>query len=152
MAVVQSTYPDNIGQAVNGQIASTVNAQVDSLICDEAAGIKIGIAVREILATGKLKRGIDAVGFRGISIRERTLRPNDANPAGEAIYPMGYHVGVLAEGEMWVKVEVAVTRGLDVTANADTGELSSKDVAAQVDTPADATYVPAQIRIWVPGG
>ena len=147
MSVVQSTYPSNIGEAVKGMIASTVDAQVDSLICDEALGIPVARAVREVLASGKLKIGIDALGFRGISIRERTLRPNDVNSAGAEIYPNGYHVGVLFEGEIWVDIQAAVTRGLDVTANADTGQLSSMAVAAQVGSPGDPNYAAAQIRI-----
>lgn len=154
MAVVQNTYPDNIGEAINGQIASTVNSQVDTLICDEATGIPFGRVVSEAPGAagtlGEAKLGLGAAAgyqVRGLSLLERSIPPRDVNTDGDPIYVQGKHVGVMFEGEMWVEVQAAVVAGNDVTYDADTGELSTKAVAAQVDSPGDATYKPAQIAV-----
>ena len=97
---------------------------------------------REERKTIQASAGIAANSFVGLAVRDRTLRPSQ-----EDEYVEGDVVSSLNRGEMWVKVEAAVTVGDIVSANADTGQLSAKAAAAQVSIPGNVGYVPAQIRI-----
>jgi len=125
MPAVQSTYADNIGNAVAGNVADTTTHDARTYICEGADGIGFGVAVQQGTADDGAKIGIATGKFVGVSIKDPTLRP-DANDKFEE----GGHMAVLFRGTIWVKVEDAVTVGGDVTAKTTTGALSSKAVTA----------------------
>lgn len=126
MAVVQSTYTENIRPAVAGMVANMTDWDADTRIVETAAGIGFGLAVGQgAAAKGAVLSAAAATGFVGISIRDVT---NDSNPADK--YQQYDNIAVLTEGDIWVLTGGAVTVGADVTFDATTGVLSSAAVGA----------------------
>lgn len=121
MAVVQSTYSENIAPAVAGMVGNMTNWDADTLICETEAGIPFGRAVGQgTAANGGVIGASAATGFRGVSIRDVTLPATN-----EDVFLAGDNMAVLTEGDIWVTVGGDVTAGQDVTFVATTGILSS---------------------------
>lgn len=121
MAVVQNTYVENIRPAVAGQVANMTNWDGDTRNVETAAGIGFGLAVGQgTAAKGAVLGAAAAAGFVGISIRDITLDPRDADK-----YQQNSNIAVLTEGDIWVLTGGAVAVGADVTFAAATGVLSS---------------------------
>lgn len=122
MAVVQTTYSENIAPAVNGMVANMTNWDADTRIVETATGIPFGVAVGQGAADKGAVLGASAgTGFVGISVRDVTLPPRSAIDK----YADGENMAVLTEGDIWVTVGGDVTAGGDVTFAASTGVLSS---------------------------
>ena len=134
MSILQNSYPDNIGIGFPGQVANTTTCDVDSRVAEVPAtedGIPFARACQKTDKDGGCQIGLaSSAAFVGISIRERTLRPQDVDGSGNPVYPNGYHVGLLIRGDIFVDVESAVVDGAIVTANEDTGRLSDDVVAS----------------------
>lgn len=121
MAVVQSTYSENIRPAVAGMVANMTSWDADTRLVETAAGIPFGVAVGQgAAARGAVLGAAAAAGFVGISMRDVT---NDTIPADK--YGLTDNMAVLTEGDIWVLTGGAVTVGADVTFDSVTGVLSS---------------------------
>lgn len=121
MAVVQSTYSENIRPAVAGMVANMTNWDADTRLVETAAGIGFGLAVGQgAAAKGAVLSAATAAGFVGISIRDVT---NDTIPADK--YALTDNIAVLTEGDIWVLTGGAVAVGADVSFDSTTGVLSS---------------------------
>ena len=125
MATLQTTYNERITNASAGEIANTVTCDVDSYICETAAGIGFGLAVQQGTAANECALGVAANTFIGITVKDPTRGPEDDDE-----YDQGSHVNVLYRGDIWVEVTHAVTVGGDVTAATTTGGLSSEAAGA----------------------
>lgn len=129
MAVVQTRYPNYHEAYVNGQVATTETCDIDSGISDDDTPIPFGRAVVQSdesdAGRQDIKLGMHAQRFRGITIMDERLPAT----AGQ-MYRKGGEVSIMWRGSLAVTVEEAVAVGQDVTANASTGELSSKAAAA----------------------
>ena len=131
MAILQTTYPDDIPIAVKGQVATTTTTDIASYIVGDSAGIGVGLGIFQGSTAQAASLGARVNKFIGLSVRERSLRPNDADSGGDLVYPEGQHVAALQRGEMWVAVGAAVTVGGDVTIQGRTGVLSSAAAATR---------------------
>lgn len=121
MAVVQSTYSDNIAAAVDGMIADMTTSDCDTRICETVAGIAFGVAVGQGTADkGATVGGATAAKFVGISVRDITL----VNATVDK-YARYQNMAVMSRGDIWVTVGGDVVAGGDVTFVASTGVLSS---------------------------
>lgn len=123
MAVIQSTYSENIDDAVNGMLANA-NNEVITKIVEETNGIGFGVACSQGTADNQADLGASAAtGFIGISVRDRSLVNESGQEADE--YQDGQNIALLVRGEIWVTTGGAVNDGDDVTFNSTTGVLSS---------------------------
>lgn len=106
MAVVQSTYGENIRAAVAGLVANMETANSISRIVEDAAGIGFGVAVFQ----GTADNGVTATPaddtFVGITIRDVTREPTDSDT-----YPETATAGVLTMGVVWVEAGATVAAG-----------------------------------------
>ena len=135
MAIVQSTYVQKHAVARNGQIANLQTCTVDSYLVTATAGIAFGVACKQGTNAKEVLVGVAPIAttpfastdFVGVSVLDPTR-----DPADEDTYKKGAHASLIVRGDLWVQVESAVTVGGDVTANADTGELSSAAGSAVV--------------------
>jgi len=120
MTAPQTAYSENITNAVNGMVADSIAQDIDTRICETAAGIGFGLAV----AHGATEKGALLGGalndFSGISIRSVTLPASN-----EDKYIENDNMGVLAKGDIWVVPAVAVVEGDPVHYNATTGQLTN---------------------------
>lgn len=123
----QTTYNERIAPPLPGTIAGEMdNAKTTTGICETAApGIPFGRAVSQGSSSdyGVIIGG-SAAGFRGISIRDVTLRGDVASANLDAYQPPN-SVGVLEGGDIWAAPAVAVAAHDIVTFNATTGILSN---------------------------
>jgi len=121
MAVVQSTYSENIRPAVAGMVANMTNWDADTRLVETAGGIPFGVAVGQGAAPkGAVLSAAAATGFVGISIRDITLQSNPVDR-----YELTDNIAVLTEGDIWVLTGGAVTAGTDASFDSTTGVLSS---------------------------
>ena len=136
MPTVQSTYSENIGAARAGMIANEDPVVLISRTVADADGIGFGKVVQEA-ATDGTKDGqctadldtsdMDAYTFLGITVRERSVRPE--TPSKFAQYESAR---IMRKGIIWVEVAGAVKAGEDVTVTLASGVLGTAAVAAGV--------------------
>lgn len=121
----QTTYNERMAPAYNGMLAGEVdNAKTTTGICETAApGIPFGRAVSQGSSSdyGVILGG-SLAGFRGISIRDITLRGDVASANLDAYQPPN-SVGVLEGGDIWVSPSAAVTAHDTVKFDATSGIL-----------------------------
>lgn len=123
MAVVQSTYSENLSRALPGMPADA-DYSADTRIVETEAGIGFGVAVSQgTNDNGALIGAATAADFVGVSIRDKTV------PDGTDIYADGANIGVMTRGDIWVTVGGDVVAGEDVTFVATTGVLSSAAIS-----------------------
>ena len=97
MAVVQSAYSANIPAGAAGMPATMTGYDVDTVVCETAAGIGFGLAVGQgTAANGGVLGGALAL-FRGVSLRDPTL----VNTVGDE-YQQYDSMGVGWRGDFWV--------------------------------------------------
>lgn len=133
MPTVQSTYSETIGAARAGQIANEEPVVLISRTVADAAGIGFGKVVQEAVADGT-KDGqctadldtadMDAYKFLGITVRERSVRPETPN-----MFAQYESARIMRKGVIWVEVAGAVKAGEDVTVTLATGVLGTAAVA-----------------------
>jgi hypothetical protein len=116
---IQTTYQENLsvpraGTSVGG------DETVDTGICETVAGIGFGLVVSQGVADKGVALGGALTDFRGITVRDVTLRPDQDDK-----YAQYDNVGVLIEGRVWVDVAVAVAAGDKVHFDATTGTISN---------------------------
>lgn len=118
----QTTYASNIAPPGPGVIAGNMdNARIATRICETASpGIPFGRAVSQgaLSDQGALIGGASLAVFRGVSVRDQTLRGDLA--VVDAYLPPN-SMAVLESGEIWVEPSVAVAVGDPVWFAAATG-------------------------------
>jgi hypothetical protein len=119
---VQTSYTATLQPGLEGQPATMVDDRnTETRTCETAAGIAFGRAVSEgANARGAVIGG--ATRFLGITMIDKTL----VAPAGAAVdvYPRYSNMGVLLEGDIWVRPVAAVTHGAPATYDGTTGQLN----------------------------
>lgn len=123
MPAVQTTYSATMQPAVEGQLGSMLDDDdVETRICETAAGIAFGRAVSEgANAKGAVLGG--ATKFIGITVRSVTEIPIYPNVTYDA-YPQYANMSVINEGDIWVRAVAAVTHGSPATYSSSTGQLN----------------------------
>lgn len=108
MPAVQSTYSLTIGAARAGMIANEeALTNVISKIVDSAGAIGFGkVVVQSSEGDDKIKIPTAGGAFRGITVRDVTLRPDDNDQ-----YAVGENAAVLTKGVIWVLPSVNVAAG-----------------------------------------
>lgn len=133
---VQTSYSENIRPALAGQIANMEPVDLISRTVADVAGIGFGKVVQEAAADGS-KDGqctadldtadMDAYKFLGITVRERSVRPETPNA-----FAQYESARIMRKGVIWVEVAGAVKAGEDVTVTLATGVLGTAAVGAGV--------------------
>lgn len=122
MPAVQTTYPTAMQPGLEGQIATQLDDDnVETRICETAAGIAFGRAVSE----GANARGCvlgGATKFIGISVRSITEVPIYPNVTIDT-YPQKWNMSVMIEGDIWVIAAAACTHGAPATYSSSTGQI-----------------------------
>ncbi len=136
MPAVQSTYSETIGAARVGQIVNEEPVVLISRTVADAAGIEFGKVVQEAATDGS-KDGqctadldtadMNATTYLGITVRERSVRPETPNKFGQY-----ESARIMRKGVIWVAVAAAVNAGEDVTVTLATGVLGTAAVGAGV--------------------
>ena len=142
MSVVQSSYPDEIAVAYNGQLVQVNSKDIHPYVV-ETAVIPVGVACQQGTNAEDAKVGIAANKFIGISIRDRTYGPENTSNK-KLQYPVGQGINILIRGIVWVEVESAVTVGANVTAKTTTGALSTAAVSGTQILISGARWLTAQ--------
>lgn len=121
MAIVQSTYLENIAVASPGMPADA-DYTAHTKICETEAGIGFGVAVsRGTEDKGAVIGAAAATDFTGVTIRDVTLTDDE--------YAELDNMGVMVRGRIWVTVGGDVAAGENVTFSSTTGVLSSADAS-----------------------
>jgi hypothetical protein len=122
MPAVQTTYAATMQPGLEGQIATMLDDDdVETRIVETAAGIAFGRAVSEgANARGAILGG--ATKFIGLSARSVT----EVITAVQTVdmYQRYQNMGVMLEGDMWVRPVAAVTHGAPATYDSTTGQLN----------------------------
>lgn len=122
MPAVQTTYATQMQPGVEGQIATMLDDDdVETRICEDAAGIPFGRAVSE----GANARGGTIGGatkFIGLTVRSVTEIPMEGQTSDQ--YQQNTNMSVMIEGDMWVRVVAAVDHGSPATYSSTTGQLN----------------------------
>lgn len=122
MPAVAMTYAVGMQPGAEGMIATQLDDDdVETRICETAAGIPFGRAVSEgVNARGALLGG--ATKFIGLSVRSTTEIPLEGQTVD--YYQRYANMGVMIEGDMWVRPVAAVTHGSPATYSSSTGQLN----------------------------
>ena len=136
MAVVQREYGDTHSAGRPGQVATGSTFDADSHIASGA--VPFGVAVRfndDPSTSGygrtEVSAGMAEGRFAGIAILDPTRDPTTIDSAGTPTgfqadqYRSGSHVSCAYRGDLYVRVDGAVSVGDDVSARSDDGMLSS---------------------------
>lgn len=136
MPAIQSSYSETIGAARAGQIVNEEPSVLISRTVADATGIAFGKVVQEAVADGT-KDGqctadldtadMDAYKFLGVTVRERSVRPETPNK-----FAQYESARIMRKGVIWVEVAAAVKAGEDVTVTLATGVLGTTAVTAGV--------------------
>lgn len=111
MPDIQGGYPANIDAARVGMIANTLDSDIISGSC-EVADVPFGVAVIQGAAADGFTLG--AAGFfRGITVRDTTLPPQNADK-----YQVGSGISAMTRGPIWVTTLAACVAGNPVYRNA----------------------------------
>lgn len=133
---VQTSYSETIGAARAGMIANEEPSVLISRTIIDAAGVGFGKVVQEAAADGS-KDGqctadldtadMDAFKYLGITVRERSVRPETPDKFGQY-----ESARIMRKGVIWVAVAAAVKAGEDVTVTLASGVLGTAAVGAGV--------------------
>ncbi|MCO5085146.1 MAG: DUF2190 domain-containing protein [Mesorhizobium sp.] len=133
---VQTTYNETIDAARAGMIANEEPVVLISRTIIDAAGVGFGKVVQEAATDGS-KDGqctadidtadMDAYKFLGITVRERSVRPETPNK-----FAQYESARIMRRGVIWVEVAGAVKAGEDVTVTLASGVLGTAGVGAGV--------------------
>lgn len=110
MPTLQSSYPDRIGQAFAGQIATqeTCNIASKTLDLDASAVLPFGVPVKYLTDDNQVDIASAADdGVVGISVRTHST---DARENVNS-YTLGEEVAIMTLGVIWVEVGKAVAAG-----------------------------------------
>jgi len=133
---VQSTYSEGISAARVGQIANEEPVVLISRTVADGAGIGFGKVVQEAstdgstdgLCTADLDTAdMNATTYLGVTVRERSVRPETPNKFGQY-----ESARIMRKGVIWVEVAAAVKAGEDVTVTLASGVLGTAAVGAGV--------------------
>lgn len=119
----QSTYSERMPAPGPGILAGQVNeARITTGICETASpGIPFGRAVSQgTLSDEGVILGGSLAGFRGVSIRDITLRGDQGSTTLDK-YQAPNSMGVMEAGDIWVEPAGAVAAHAAVYFNATTG-------------------------------
>ena len=136
MPSVQTDYPDTIGRAYNGMVATSTPTSIDAYVMEGDTAVGWGVAVQLGSGEGKCKAGMAANKFVGVTVKDPNRSPSD-----DDTYTKGAHASLMYRGDIWVEVEGAVVVGGDVVAATATGKLSS--------AAADATHIKIDGARWM---
>ena len=136
MARTQTSYTENIRDAVAGMVGTSTVCVIDSYEATGTAGIKYGYGVKRTTTVGQIAAGADGASsapfavtdFLGVTVRDMGREGTDT-AADTDEYAAGEVAGVLSQGDIWVPVEAQVTAGHDVSVDETTGQLSSQTAA-----------------------
>ena len=113
MSIVQSSYAETHDKYQEGQVASLHSCDIDSYESDTSDDIPFGYAV--IKSTGdktcKVGSGAKGAGVLGIAVEDQRLPASNGG-----VYKKGNIVSVLTQGDIAVKVALAVSAGDAVSA------------------------------------
>lgn len=133
---VQTTYNETIDAARAGQIVNEEPVVLISRTVADAAGVGFGKVVQEAATDGS-KDGqctadldtadMDAYTFLGITVRERSVRPETPNK-----FAQYESARIMRKGVIWVEVAGAVKAGEDVTVTLASGVLGTAGVTSGV--------------------
>lgn len=144
MATIQTSYAENIGDAREGFVANMKHCEVVTGEVETSAGIGFGLAVHQGTAADQIALGGEAgadpfvaAKFLGVTVRDRTRTPGDDK------YLKGSNATVLTKGDIWVKVEAAVSVGDDVSFKESTGQFSTAAGSATQATVPRARWLTA---------
>lgn len=129
---VQTTYSDNIAAARAGQRANMEPVDLISRTVADAAGIGFGVVVQEAANANECTADLDttdmdAYRFLGITMRDRSVRPETPN-----LFAENESALIMRKGVIWVAVAGAVTKGTDVTVTLASGALGSEAVTTGI--------------------
>lgn len=117
MAVVQSTYSENMAAGLPGLVADMSDCTIETRNVESAAGIAFGVAVGQGTADkGAIKLPSTAAAFIGVSVRDVTIDHNTPD-----LYAENDNIGVLTEGTIWVTCDGNVAANQNVTFSTATG-------------------------------
>jgi hypothetical protein len=128
----QTTYSERMAPPAPGTLAGQVNeARITTGICETAApGIAFGRAVSQgTLSDEGVILGGSLAGFRGVSVRDITLR-GDVATANLDKYQPPNSMAVMESGDIWVEPNEAVTAHAAVYFVAATGLFSDNSSGA----------------------
>jgi hypothetical protein len=129
MAVVQSTYSERHGYAVEGMIADMTLNNTETRLVETAAGIGFGKAVTRGTADKGVVLGGPVAKFAGVSVQDKTQVAATPN-----LYPQKAEMCVLNFGMIYVLAGANVVDGDDVYYNPTSGAFSNAAGAATVGT------------------
>jgi len=131
---VQSSYSESIGVARAGMIANEEPSVLISRTIIDAAGVGFGKVVQEASTDGSTDgqctadldtADLDAYKFLGITVRERSVRPETPNK-----FAQYESARIMRKGVIWVEVAGAVKAGEDVTVTLASGVLGTAGASA----------------------
>ena len=153
MPAVQTTYSATMQPFVEGQIVTMLEDEdVETRICETAAGIAFGRAVSEgANARGAVLGG--ATRFAGITVKDTTLIIQSGQTVD--MYQRYSNMAVMVAGDVCVRVVAAVTHGSPATYDSTTGQLNPASAGVAIPnsryiTSAGAGQL-AQLRLTQPG-
>jgi hypothetical protein len=132
MPAVQTSYSATMQPGLEGMVATMVDDRNSrTLTCETVAGIGFGRVVSEgVNARGAVLGG--ATKMIGITMRDITLVVRIGQTVD--LYQRYQNMGVLLEGDIWVRVVAAVVHGAPATYDGTTGQLNP--AAAGIAIPA----------------
>ena len=125
MSLTRSFYPNKTAESSNGRRNREWSRDIRPYIAG-TGGIPAGRACRQGSEARLALLGIATNGYIGISTRDYNYGPENGDNTENLVYPAGYGINIQYRGLLWIVVESAVTVGSNVTANSETGKLSSK--------------------------
>lgn len=145
MAVLQSTYSDNISAAVAGLVANMESCNIITKQIEDTGGVGFGKAVFQGTADDGVTATSSAL-FVGITVKDVTVDTSTADT-----YDEDDNLGVLEEGVIWVTAGGTVTAGGAVSVAPD-GDFEAPATANQtidaifVDSGSAASLVRIRVR------
>lgn len=127
--VVQTTYRPQLAPGVVGLVAQEEQYNINTRICETAAGIGFGLAVSQGTASDKGAL-LGGSAFIGITVRDVTLDRIPINPLSSTefaadTYPQYGNMGVLDFGVIWVMANNDVSAGDPLYYDTTTGLLGN---------------------------
>ena len=141
MAVVQSTYPNFHAAKVDGQVADTTTADIDSYRLTGATSVPFGRAVSRSNQAGAGDRDCElyeGARYAGIAVMDERLAAG-----ANGTYKQGDSLSAMWRGDVAVKVSAAVAPGDDVviaTAASGTGA-TAEEIGQLSSKAADGTHI-----------
>lgn len=132
MPATQTTYTENMRQAVAGMIANEEPVKLISRNVETVAGIGFGKVVQQGTDVDGCISDLNtsamtAQSFLGITVRERSTRPETPD-----VFARYESARIMREGVIWVEVAVAVAPTDIVTVTLATGVIGKTAVGAGI--------------------